>query len=52
MEPFSLRVTSRNAYWLLSAGHVPLSEGAATFRIWMRGELNLEDSPQQKAGET
>jgi LysR family glycine cleavage system transcriptional activator len=52
VEPFALRVTSRNAYWLLSAGQVPLSEGAATFRAWMRGELDLEDGPQQKAGAT
>jgi LysR family glycine cleavage system transcriptional activator len=50
VEPFSLRVTSRNAYWLLSASHVPLTEGAATFRAWMRSELNLEESGQQKAG--
>ncbi|HEV2651889.1 MAG TPA: LysR substrate-binding domain-containing protein [Rhizomicrobium sp.] len=41
VEPFALRVTSRNAYWLLSASNTPLSQGAATFRAWMRRELDL-----------
>jgi LysR family glycine cleavage system transcriptional activator len=50
VEPFALRVTSRNAYWLLSAGAVPLTEGAATFRAWVFGELNLEGTGQQAAG--
>jgi len=41
VEPFSLRVTSRNAYWLLSAGSAALSDGAVKFRDWMRNELDV-----------
>jgi LysR family glycine cleavage system transcriptional activator len=48
VEPFSLRVTSRNAYWLLSANTAPLTEAAAVFRGWMRAELGL--GAQQTAG--
>jgi LysR family glycine cleavage system transcriptional activator len=48
VEPFSLRVTSRNAYWLLSANSLQLSDAAVTFRAWMRAELGLDT--QQTAG--
>jgi len=42
VEPFSLRVESRNAYWLLWPGSVPMSDAAKKFRAWMRDELKLE----------
>jgi LysR family glycine cleavage system transcriptional activator len=41
VEPFSLRVESRNAYWLLWPGGVPMSDASKKFRAWMRGQLSL-----------
>lgn len=41
VAPFSLRVRSRNAYWLLSPLNATLSPEAEIFRSWMLEELAL-----------
>jgi len=46
VEPFSLRVESRNAYWLLWPGSVPMTDAAQKFRTWMRDELKLETAAE------
>jgi len=42
VEPFSLRITSRNAYWLLAAANTAPSPEAIRFRTWMLKELGRE----------
>jgi len=39
-------VESRNAYWLLWPGGVPMTEAAQKFRAWMRDELKLETTEE------
>jgi LysR family glycine cleavage system transcriptional activator len=43
IQPFALSVTSRNAYFLLSAANRPLSPAAKAFRTWLRAELGLAE---------
>ncbi len=49
VAPIALRVTSRNAYWLLSAANAPLSHAAETFRAWMCSELGLAPAQEEPA---